>query len=105
MCQMSMKLPVMFDQKPPHTFDKIVKKQITTKMLSNLDLEPKCQGHSRNQKIMTWETKNMGPPKNLSSRSFSNWCDADTDSSKTICRPPSTWGGIKHSFGSTFIRH
>ena len=27
MCQMSMKLPAMFDQIPPHTFDKIVKKQ------------------------------------------------------------------------------
>ena len=30
MCQMSMKLPAMFDQNPPHTFDKIVKK-LTTK--------------------------------------------------------------------------
>ena len=26
MCQMSMKLPAMFDQNPPHTFDKIVEK-------------------------------------------------------------------------------
>ena len=31
MCQMSMKLPAMFDQNPPHTFDKIVKKLINTK--------------------------------------------------------------------------
>ena len=31
MCQMSMKLPAMFDQIPPHNFDKIVKKLITTK--------------------------------------------------------------------------
>ena len=31
MCQMSMKLPAMFDQNPPHTFHKIVKKLITTK--------------------------------------------------------------------------
>ena len=30
-CQMSMKLPAMFDQNPPHTFEKIVKKLITTK--------------------------------------------------------------------------
>ena len=30
-CQMSMKLPAMFDQNPHHTFDKIVKKLITTK--------------------------------------------------------------------------
>ena len=31
MCQMSVKLPAMFDQNPPHTFGKIVKKLITTK--------------------------------------------------------------------------
>ena len=43
MCQMSMKLLAMFDQNPPHTLD--------------LDLDPKCQGHSRNQKLMTWGTK------------------------------------------------
>ena len=49
MCQMSMKLPAMFDQNPPYTFDKIVKKFKTTKMLSKLDLEPKCQGDSKNQ--------------------------------------------------------
>ena len=48
-----MKLPAVFDQNPPHTFDKIVKNLITTKKLSNLDLDPKCQGHSTNQKLMT----------------------------------------------------
>ena len=61
MCQMSMKLLAMFDQNPPHTFDKIVKK--LQKALSKLDLDPKCQGHSRNQKLMTWGTKNMPPKK------------------------------------------
>ena len=39
MCQMSMKLPAMFDQNPPNTFDKIVKKLITTKNAS-LTLTP-----------------------------------------------------------------
>ena len=53
MCQMSMKLFVMSDQNPPHSFDKIVEKHITTKTLSKLDLEPECQGHTRNQKTMT----------------------------------------------------
>ena len=55
MCPMFMKLPVIFDQNPPHNFDKIVKKLITTltKTLSKLDLEPKCQGQRRNLKIMT----------------------------------------------------
>ena len=90
MCQMYMKLPTMFDQNPPHTFDKIVKK--LQKMLSKLDLDPKCQGHSRNQKLMTWGIKNMSPEKNFSRGSLRNWCDAhadaDANSSKTIRRPP-----------------
>ena len=63
MCQMSMKLSAMFDQNPADTFDKIVKKLITTKTLSKLDLDPKCQGRSRNKKLMTWGTKNMPPKK------------------------------------------
>ena len=33
-------------------------------MISNLDLEPKCQGHGKNLKISTWGTKNMPPLKN-----------------------------------------
>ena len=45
-------------------------------MLSKLDLDPKCQGHSRNQKPITWGTKNMPPKKNLSRGCLSNWCDA-----------------------------
>ena len=63
-------------------------------MLSKLDLDPKCQGHSRNQKLMTCGTKNMPPKKNLSRGCFSKWCDADVyadantdadaDSSKTM---------------------
>ena len=64
-------------------------------MLSNLDLDPKCQGHSRNQKLMTWGTKNRPPPKKLSGERLNNWCDADAeadedanaDSSKSICTP------------------
>ena len=40
MCQMSMKFPAMFNQNP-HTFDKIVKKLITTKNMSqSLILSP-----------------------------------------------------------------
>ena len=68
-------------------------------MLSRLDLESKGQGHSRNQELMTWGTKNMPPKKNLSRGCLSNWCDADADAdadadiSKTICRPP-PYGGV-----------
>ena len=48
-------------------------------MLSKLDLDPKCQGHSRNQKLMTWGTKKMPPQKNLSRGSLSNCCDAEEE--------------------------
>ena len=84
---MSVKLSAMFDQNPPHTFDKIVKKQITIKNALKLDLYPKCKGHSRNQKTMTWGAKNKTPQKNLSMGFLSNWCDmdADADSNKAIC--------------------
>ena len=67
MCQMSMKLPAMFDQNPPHTFDKIVTKLIPTKTLSKLDLEPKCQGQNDQG-----NKKHMPPKKNLSRGSPSN---------------------------------
>ena len=54
-------------------------------MLLKLDLDPKCQGHSRNQKLMTWGTTNMPPPKkNLSRGCLSNWCDANAYSSHII---------------------
>ena len=39
-----MKLPAMFGQNLPHTLAQIVAKH---KMISDLDLEPKCQGHSK----------------------------------------------------------
>ena len=88
LCQMSMKLPAMSDQNSLHTFDKIVEKQITKNALK-LDLEPKCQGNSRNQKTMTWGTKHA-TPKTFEQR-VSNWCDAevnaDADSSKTMLSP------------------
>ena len=62
-------------------------------MLSRLDLESKGQGRSRNQEPMTWGTKNMPPKKILSRGCLSNWCDADAEISKTICRPP-PYGGV-----------
>ena len=70
-------------------------------MLSKLDLDPKCQGHSRNQKLMSWGTKNMPPKKNLSRGCLSNWCDADADadSSKTMnmSTPTLRGGGGRHN--------
>ena len=50
---MSIKLPVKFDQNPLHTFNNIVGKPLTRKNTLKLHLEPKGQGHSRNQKTMT----------------------------------------------------
>ena len=64
MCHLSMKLSDKFDPNPMYTSDKIVVKHISVKeTLLKLGLEPKCQGHSRKQK-MTWGTINM-PPKNI----------------------------------------
>ena len=75
---------------PKQHFDKIVENRLQQKRLSKLDLEPKCHDHRRNQKTMTWGTKNM-EPKKFEQRSLSNWCDADynadAESSKTICGP------------------
>ena len=56
-----MRLPAMFDQNPPHTLDQIVGAHIPMKNDLKLDLEPKCQGHSKNVKISIWGTKNMLP--------------------------------------------
>ena len=100
----------MFDQNPPHTtLEKIAGKQ---NMLSKLDLEhvdPHRKGgqqnkkHSQtwnlcpNMKVIAeikriWGTKNMPPKKHLSKGTLSNDADydldADTNSSKTICRTP-----------------
>ena len=62
-------------------------------MLTQLDLESKGQGHSKNQKTMPYWSRG----------SISNWCDADADANadadaaediyKTICRPPPYGGG------------
>ena len=74
-------------------------------MLSKLDLDPKCQGHSRNQKLMTWGTKNMPPKKNLSIGCLSNWCDADADNSKTIYVDPHPKGGRHNDVNQLFINY
>ena len=77
MCHQSMKFSDTFDQNPPCAFDKIKEKTIIIKMLLQFDLESKGQAHSKKQKIMPLERKNMPPPKNLSRGSLSNWCDTN----------------------------
>ena len=50
MCHLSMKLFEKFDQNPMYTSNKIVVKHISVKeTLLKLDLEPKGQGHSKQQ--------------------------------------------------------
>ena len=56
----------MFDQTPPHTLDKIMAKLVPIKHNLKVDLQPKGQGYSKKQKIITQETKNMPPLKKLS---------------------------------------
>ena len=52
-----MKLFDTFDQTPPHTLDKIKAKLVLIKTISKLDLQPKGQGHSKKQKIITRKHK------------------------------------------------
>ena len=59
MCHLSMKLSDTLDQNPPCTLDKIREKAILMKTLSQLDLESKGQGHSKNQKTMPQGAINM----------------------------------------------
>ena len=50
MCHLSMKLSDKFDPNQMYTSDKIVVKQISVnETLLKLDLEPKTQGHSKQQ--------------------------------------------------------
>ena len=61
---LSMKLSHMFDPYPLHTSDKIVVKHISVKeTLSKLDHEPKCQGLSKNKKIINLKHKHATPKK------------------------------------------
>ena len=59
MCQMSMKLPDIFYQNPPHTLDQMVAKHIQMKNDLALTLSINVKSHSKNSKISTWGTKNM----------------------------------------------
>ena len=65
MCHLFMKLSDTFDQNPLCTFDKIREKPILMKTLSQLDLESKGQGHSKNQKTIPQGAINMPPKKIL----------------------------------------
>ena len=65
MCHLSMKLSDKSDPNPMYTFDKIVVKHISEKeTLLKLDLEPKCQGHSRKK------DNNLGNKKHASPKEF-----------------------------------
>ena len=61
MLQMSMKLPAIFDQNLPHTFAKIVEKQITTKKRSqSLNLSPNVKVIPENKRQPVGELKQFG---------------------------------------------
>ena len=73
---MSMKLPDKFDPNPMYTSDKIVVKHISVKeTLSKLDLEPKGQGHSRQQNNKQGN-RNISPPNKQIKDSLGN-CSAN----------------------------
>ena len=53
----------MFDQNPPCILTKLRKNHSGEKLSSQLDLEGKGQGHSKNHKPVPQGTKNMPPKK------------------------------------------
>ena len=61
MCYLSVNLSDLFDQNPPHTFDKIVvKHMVPVKTLSKFHLEQNCQGHSKKTKDnKLWNKKQL----------------------------------------------
>ena len=73
MCHLSMKLSDTFDQNPPCTLDKIRENPLRRKILSQLDLESKGQGHSKNQRTMLQAAINMQSTKKMS-RDSPNYC-------------------------------
>ena len=73
MCHLSMKLSDTLDQNPPCTLDQIREKAILMKTLSQLDLESKGQGHSKNQKTMPQGAINMLSTQKIG-RDSPNYC-------------------------------
>ena len=81
MCHLSMKLSDKFDQNQMYTSDKIVVKHISVKeTLLKLDLEPKGQGHSKQQNNMKGN-KNI-PPLNKQSKALLSNCSATDESNR-----------------------
>ena len=81
MCHLFMKLSDKFDPNPMYTSDKIVVKQISVKeTLLNLDLEPKGQGHSRQQNNKQG-IRNIPPPYKQIKDSLGN-CTATNESNR-----------------------
>ena len=67
MCHLSMKLSNKFDQNQMYTSDQIVVKHISVKeTLLKLDLEPKGQGHSKQQNNL--QLNKIIPPLNTQSK-------------------------------------
>ena len=84
MCQLSMKLSDTFDQNLPCTLDQIREKPIPIKTLSELDLESKGQGHSKNQKTMPQGAINMSSTKKMSRDSPNYWCLTDLSNMSSV---------------------
>ena len=81
MCHLSMKLSDTSDPNQMYTSDKIVVKHISVKeTLLKLDLEPKYQGHSKQQNNKQGN-KNI-PPLNKWSKALLGNCSATDESNR-----------------------
>ena len=84
MCHSSMKLSDKFDPNQMYTFDKIMVKHISVnETLLKLDLEPKGQGHSKqqNNKHDKQGNKNI-TPLNKQSKALLGNCSANDESNR-----------------------
>ena len=81
MCHLCMKLSNKFDSNQMYTSDTIVVKHISVKeTLLKLDLDPKGQGHSKQQKNKQGN-KNI-PPLNKQTKALLGNCTATDESNK-----------------------
>ena len=81
MCHLCMKLSNKFDPNQIYTSDKIVVKHISViETLLKLDLEPKGQGHSKQQKNK--KGNKIIPPLNKQSKALLGNCTATDESNR-----------------------
>ena len=79
MCEISIKLPAMLDQNPPHTFDNSENTDYNKKRSQSLTLSQLSRSEQKSKDNDMGNKKHGTRKKNLSRGCHSNWCDAEED--------------------------